>query len=192
MKRILPLLILMTAGASLRAQTGYYNVTQLSFLIAEENASSPIRSNMAPSVANISGYRFNEFVSMGVGIGMTALSYPIFPLFVDLRTSLVKGSFGPVVVVKGGYSFANSKKEIFPNEYYNVGYKNRGGVMLNPEIGIKMPMTERADFMLTIGYWYQHVSSDMKDKGGYNSYYQSHTRSSDLSRLSFSVSFMFK
>lgn len=195
MKRLSILsLLCLFVSISLWAQKneGFFNLTQLSFLIAEENTSSPLRSNMAPSVVNISGYRFNEYASLGVGVGMTALSYVIVPVFADLRIALFKGSLSPVVAIKGGYSFAKSKKEIFPNEYYNVDYKNRGGGMFNPEIGIKMAMNDRADFMLTFGYWYQHVKSEMKDNTYNPGYNRTHNRTSDLNRLSFSISFLFK
>ena len=117
------------------------------------------------------------------------MSYLIFPVFADFRVTFLKSNLSPVMAVKGGYAFANSKKEIFQGNYYNGDYKNTGGGMFNPEIGFKVTMTERADFMLTIGYWYQHVKSDIKEKYGYN---QTHTRTSDLNRLSFSVSFLFK
>ena len=176
---------------SKNSSQGYYNITQLSFLIAEENASSPAKSNMVPSVVNINGYRFNDYVSMGVGVGMTALSYTIFPIFADLRVTLFEGDLSPIVVVKGGYAFSSSKKEIFQNAYYNVDYKNRGGGMFNPELGFKLKMTERADFMLTIGYWFQHVSSEMKPKDE-SIINQIHHRTSDLNRLSLSISFLFK
>jgi hypothetical protein len=192
MKKLLLMLSLcLSANLPLQAQ-GYFNLTQLSFLIADENERSPAKSNMAPSVVNINGYRFNEHVSMGVGIGMTALSYMIFPLFADFRVTFLKGNLSPVLAVKGGYAFANSTKEVFPNEYSGE-YKNSGGGMFNPEIGFKITMSERADFMLTVGYWYQHVQSEIKNGSGYY-YYGSgtHNRIADLNRLSFSVSFLFK
>jgi len=186
-KRFLLLLLCVLVGTSLWPQN-YYNLTQLSFLIADEHQFSPIKSNMAPSVVNIHGYRFNDHFSMGIGAGMTAMSYLIFPIFADFRVTFLKDNLSPVLAVKGGYAFANSKKEIF-QETYNGDYKNMGGGMFNPEIGFKVTMTERADFILTIGYWYQHVKSEIKSKYGY---YQTHTRTSDLNRLSFSVSFLFK
>jgi len=186
--RFLLLSFCLLAGSSLWAQN-YYNLTQLSFLIADENEFSPIKSNMASSVVNINGYRFNEHFSMGVGVGITAMSYLIFPVFADFRVTFLKSNLSPVMAVKGGYAFANSKKEIFKGAYYG-DYKNTGGGMFNPEIGFKVTMTERADFMLTIGYWYQHVKSEIKDKTNY--YYGTHYRTSDLNRLSFSVSFLFK
>jgi hypothetical protein len=195
MKKILFIALCLLASSSLWAQHpsanssshGYFNLTQLSFLIAEENDLSPIKSNMAPSVVNINGYRFNEHVSLGVGVGITAMSYVIVPVFADFRATLVKGNLSPVVALKGGYAFANSKKKIF-NEYYGE-FTNSGGAMVNPEVGFKVMMSERIDFMMTIGYWYQHVESEITNTGGY---YQKQNRISDLNRLSFSVSFLFR
>jgi len=194
MKKIPLLLLSLFAGASVWAQSssseGYYNLTQLSFLIAEANEYSPIKSNMAPSVVNINGYRVNDYFSMGIGVGMTALSYVIFPVFADFRVNLSTGNMTPVLALKAGHAFANNKKEIFQGQYYG-DYRNRGGWMVNPEIGFKVPMTERSDFLLTIGYWYQHVESEIKSNTGYY-YAQTHNRVSDLNRLSFSVCFLFK
>ena len=189
MKKFLILSCCLLAGWSLCAQSqGYFNITQLSFLIAEENTSSPIKSNMAPSVVNINGVYLNEYVSLGIGAGMTAMSYSIFPVFADLRFTFFKGNLSPMLALKGGYAFANNKKEIFLNEYYNGEYKNRGGGMFNPEFGFKVGMTDRSAFILTIGYWYQHVTSEIKEKYGYN---LTHNRTSDLNRLSFCIGFLF-
>jgi hypothetical protein len=192
MKKFLVLSGCLLAGILLRAQSKeYFNLTQLSFMIGEENKFSPAKSNMTPSVVIINGCRYDEFISIGIGVGMTALSYPVFPLFADIRFTLFKGNLSPVLALKGGYSFAKSKKEIFENDYYNMNYKNSGGGMFNPEIGIKIGMTDRSAFMLTIGYWYQHVKSEMTNKQNDYYYNQTHNRSSDLNRLSFSIGFMF-
>jgi hypothetical protein len=193
-KALLFTLLCLIAGTSLWAQQssseGYYNLTQLSFLIAEENEYSPAKSNLAPSVVNINGYRVSEHFSLGIGIGMTALSYVIFPVFADFRIDLSKGSLSPIIAFKAGYAFANNKKEIFQGQYYGT-YRNSGGAMVNPEMGFKVKMTERSDFLLTIGYWYQHVQSEIKNESGYGQY-GTHKRVTDLNRLSFSISFLFK
>jgi hypothetical protein len=117
---------------------------------------------------------------------MIPLPYTIFPVFADFRVTLFKSNLSPVLALKGGYAIANNKKDI-----WNYGYestKNTGGGMINPELGFRIPMTERADFMLTIGYWYQHIKSELKSGG----YYQIHDRELDLNRLSFSIGFLFK
>ena len=167
---------------------GWYNLTQMSFIMGEMNESSPAKSNLIPSVTSIYGCRVNEGFSLGLGVGMTSFSYPVFPIFADFRFTLLKGNLSPVLAFKGGYSVANNSKKIFPNEY-NGDYKNTGGGMLNPEFGFKVMMTERADFLLTFGYYYQHLKSGVKDSG---SYYMSHERVTDINRLSFTIGFLFK
>ena len=167
---------------------GCYNLVQTSFIIGEENEYSPAKSNMIPSVVSIFGCRINDHFSLGLGIGMTSYSYTVFPLFADVRFTLFKGNLSPVFALKGGYSFADSKKEIFPREYYG-DYKNTGGGMFNPEFGFKVMMTERADFLLTIGYYYQHLKSEIKNS---NTNHIVHDRVTDINRLSFTIGFLFK
>ena len=169
---------------------GWYNLTQLSFITGEENASSAAKSNMIPSVVMINGCRMNEHVSLGLGVGMTSFSYIVFPVFADVRFTLFKGDLSPVLALKGGYSIAKNTKEIFPNQYYG-DYKNTGGGMFNPELGFKVKMTERADFQLTIGYYYQHLKSEINNTPG-SSYGMKHERISDINRLSFTIGFLFK
>jgi len=174
---------------SLSAQhKGYFNLTQLSFLIAEDDQYSPVKSTMAPSLVNINGYRIDEHISLGIGAGVTALSYMIFPVFADFRITFLKGNFSPVLALKGGYAFANNTKKLF-NEY-NGDFKNTGGGMFHPEVGVKVIMTENLEFLLTVGYWYQHVKSEIKNDGYY--YGRIHNRDSYLNRLSFSIGFLFK
>ncbi|MDR2584720.1 MAG: hypothetical protein LBC84_00630 [Prevotellaceae bacterium] len=198
MKKIIIITIFLVAGINLLAQDrskseGYYNLTQLSFLMGEvnEDAPTPVKQNMIPSVVNINGYRANEHFSIGLGIGMTPFSYTIFPVFADLRITLFDDHLSPVLALKAGYAFTNSKKDAW--EYHSNDVTNRGGAMVNPEFGIKVSITERADFMLTIGYWYQHLKSEMK--GAYPGYYDygyDRTRTADINRLSLSLGFLFK
>ena len=195
MRKLLLLLVCLWAGASLQAQglknpsEGYFNLTCLSFLMGEANDASPtpIKSNLIPSVVTINGYRVNEHFSIGVGVGTTIFSYTIFPVFADFRITLFKDdNLSPILAFKGGYAFAGSNKDIWG--YYNTDNKNRGGAMLNPEVGVKVKMTDRADFVLSIGYWYQHLKSEIK---GHN-YYYDRTHTTDINRLSFGIGFLFK
>jgi len=194
MRKLLLLSICLFAGASMSAQErtkssseGYFNLTQLSFLMGEVNeiSQTPVRSNMIPSVVNINGYRANEHFSIGVGVGMVPLAYTIIPVFADFRITLFKDNLSPVIAFKGGYSFANSRKDIWG--LYSTDNRNTGGMMLHPEIGVKVTITDRADFMLTIGYWYQHLKSEIK---GMN--YYDRTRTTDINRLSISLGFQFQ
>ena len=193
MRKLLTFCLCLWAVSLLQAQEykktseGYFNLTQLSFLMGEvnENAPSPVQSNIIPSVAMINGYRVNEHFSIGLGVGTTFLSYTIFPVFADFRFTLFKDNVTPLLAFKGGYAFSNSNKDIWG--YNTTEIKNRGGAMLNPELGVKVKMADRADFMLTIGYWYQHLQSEMNGR-----YYYHYNRKADIHRLSFSIGFLFK
>ncbi|MCL1973583.1 MAG: hypothetical protein FWG54_02040 [Bacteroidetes bacterium] len=191
MKKLLLLSLCLWAGASVKAQTseGYFNLTQLSFLMGEVNDNGPtsVRQNMIPSVVNINGYRANEYLSIGVGVGMVPLAYTIVPIFADFRITLFNDNLSPVIALKAGYSYAKSKKDIY--NYYGADYIHRGGAMLNPEIGFKVMATKRADFILSIGYWYQHLKSETKS---YVYYGGTRTINSDINRLSISLGFLFK
>ncbi|MDR2231838.1 MAG: hypothetical protein LBE56_01800 [Tannerella sp.] len=165
--------------------TGYFNLTQLSLLIGETESGAPEQSAMIPSVVNISGYRFSEHFSMGLGVGMTPTPYSHFPVFVDMRYTFLKGNLRPVLAIKGGYSFARNSKD-FWNYGSNNDIKNIGGGMFNPEIGFRIPMSDSADFLFTLGYWYQRLGSKA---GVYTS--QVYERQLNFNRLSFTIGFMF-
>ena len=191
MKKIILVSLSLLAVVSLWGQkspSGYYNLTQLSFLIGEmnNNSPSPMQSNMIPSVVMINGHRVDEHFSMGIGVGMTPLAYTIIPVFADFRITFFKDNLSPILAFKCGYSFSGSKKDIWG--YNSPQNRNTGGFMLHPEIGVKVAITERAEFLLTIGYWYQHLKSEMKQSG----YYNNRTITTDLNRLSFSIGFLFK
>ena len=169
---------------------GWYNLTQMSFIIGEENASSAAKSNMIPSVVTINGFRMSEHVSMGLGVGLTSYSYIVFPVFADLRFTFLKENLSPVLALKGGYSIAKNSKEIFPGQY-SGDYKNSGGGLFNPEFGFKVMMTERVDFLLTLGYYYQHLKTEINNSPG-SSYGMRHDRITEINRLSFTIGFLFK
>ncbi|MDR2147800.1 MAG: hypothetical protein LBE91_15210 [Tannerella sp.] len=161
-------------------------VNGLALLIGETESGAPEQSAMIPSVVNISGYRFSEHFSMGLGVGMTPTPYAHFPVFADFRYTFLKGALSPVLALKGGYSFARNNKD-FWNYGYNENIKNIGGGMFNPEIGFKIPMSERADFLFTLGYWYQRLGSKAE---GYAS--QTYERQLNFNRLSFTIGFLFQ
>ena len=184
------------AGSSLRAQDYdkplrpmsevYYNLTQFMFLMGEITDGSPVTSEMIPSLVNITGCRINDHFSMGMGVGVLFSPYTLIPLFADFRVTFLKGNLSPVMAFKGGYAIAKNSKDIW--NYGSDNTSNHGGAMLNPEIGFKVQMTDRADFMLTFGYWYQHLESEYTG----NYYSQIHNRKIDLNRLSFTIGFLFK
>jgi len=202
MKHLLLLFILSFAVVPVAAQSNeqeakkpagsYYNLTQLSFIIGETSDLSATTANFVPSVTTINGYRFNDHFSMGVGVGVAAYDYLVFPVFADFRVSIFKGNFTPIAAFKGGYAFADNDKELFPNRFYEMNYTNTGGWMCNPEIGFKITVNDHCEFLLTVGYYYQGLDSEVKPKTPTPYNPDKYNFSTNVNRVSFTVGFVFQ
>lgn len=175
------------------SSSGYYNLTQLSFITGEPEEISPISTNLVPSVTVVNGYRFNEYFSMGAGVGVTAYAYLVYPLFADIRWNVFKDGFTPVLAFRGGYAFAGNDKPFLGNSayYYEGSYENSGGWMCNPEIGFKTTINPHFDFLLSVGYYYQGLESKITTEGGYSRAVV-HNINTDVNRLTFTIGFLFK
>ncbi|MDR3235495.1 MAG: hypothetical protein LBT48_02060 [Prevotellaceae bacterium] len=179
----------------------YYNVTQLSFIIGETDEYAESGQHLVPHISTINGIRFNKFFTAGIGVGASAYEYMVYPLFLDLRMNTMSlGTFSPIVVIKSGYSMAFSKnalKSSIDDFAPGAEYKNKGGWMFSPELGIKTSVNEHLDLLFTVGYYFQMLESDIFgisiEDIGYNPYYEPslHNRTTNANRVSFSIGFMF-
>ncbi|MDR2802159.1 MAG: hypothetical protein LBB31_02955 [Prevotellaceae bacterium] len=175
-----------------KSAEGYYNLTQLSFVVGETDDLSAA-PNLVTSVTTINGYRINEHVSIGVGVGIAAYKYAAFPVFADIRWHIFKGNFTPLFAFKGGYAFADNSKNIFSAYYYyEPAYKNTGGWMCHPEIGFKTAINPSFEFVFTLGYYYQGLKSEITESAQYRGYPLLHTVTTNLNRVSFTIGFLFK
>ncbi|MDR0581398.1 MAG: hypothetical protein LBG31_00370 [Prevotellaceae bacterium] len=171
-----------------KSPAGYYNLTQLLFTSGEIDELSPA-PHLVSAVTTVNGYRINEHVAIGIGVGIAAYKYAVFPVFADIRYHIFKGNFTPLIAFKGGYAFADNDKHIFSrNYYYEATYKNTGGWMCNPEIGFKTAINPSCDFVFTLGYYYQGLKSEVTE----SAQYRVHTTTANLNRVSFTIGFLFK
>lgn len=96
----------------------------------------------------IAAYRFIPQLSAGIGTGIryyfeerTGLNRnPILPLLGDVRFNFLDTPLSPYVAVTGGYSFD-----------LGDGF-NPFGLILNPQVGISIRMTERLFLNAGVGY----------------------------------------
>jgi hypothetical protein len=142
------------------------------------------------------GYMFNEHWTAGVGVGFEIFDHNHFPVFIDVRHTLWDDKVSPFFAVKTGYAIGNLKKEHYDDlylnygEYYNnVYFRNHGGFMLHPEMGVKIPLSENADLMFTVAYRYQKTKTTVSEDYGQRRNWE-HKES--LNRLSFGVAVMFR
>jgi hypothetical protein len=154
---------------------------------------------VAPSFTITNGYLFNEHWAAGAGVGFEIFDYNLFPIFAELRYTLWDHKISPFVVVKGGYSFASFKTknydELYLNwtPYYlnNVGLRHYGGLMVHPEIGVKVPLSDNSDLLFTVAYRYQKTKSVAR-KDYDNNQFDEWEHTEDINRLSFGVAIMFR
>jgi hypothetical protein len=162
----------------------YFNHTQVSFLIGEESEDQQ-RKAMIPSFQTTNGIRIGSHWGIGLGIGVEPYEYVAFPVFISGYYFLNNKKNSPYCSFKGGYAFANSHKKI-GNYYYNGEYDNRGGLMFNPEIGVRFKVSG-FDLTLSGGYRFQRLESRITADGTIYTY----THRVDYKRTSVTLGIIF-
>ena len=121
-----------------------------------------------PFIAMTNGYMFNEHIAAGIGVGMDIFDFNLFPVFADIRLTLWDHKISPFLGFKTGYSFASAKKknhegalfvDYLQGQVIEAYIRNYGGFMLHPEIGVKVPLSEKSDMMFTVAYRYQKTKT---------------------------------
>jgi len=180
----------------------YFNTTQISMLMGNRptNERSPnyydARTEFFPSVTMTNGYVFNEYVAIGIGVGFEIFDRNLFPVFIDIRRTFWDKDISPFFAFKMGRSFSNLKKHYdnlsLIHEPYNVNnvyYKKDGGLMVHPEMGVKIPLNENVDLLFTVAYRYQKTKSTISQNFGAKNRWE-HEES--MNRLSFGMAVMFR
>jgi hypothetical protein len=185
-----------------RKEKGFYNIMHVSLLFGTNqftDVSTYFRTTIAPSFTITNGYIFNEHWAAGAGVGFEIFNYNLFPLFAELRYTLWDNKISPFVVLKGGYSFADFNAKHYDELYltwppYNINdisLQNYGGFMLNPEVGVKVPLNENSDLLFTAAYRFQKTRSVAR-KESTNGQFDEWEHKEDINRLSFGIAIMFR
>lgn len=154
---------------------------------------------VAPSFTITNGYRFDKHWAVGAGVGFEIFDHNLFPLFAEIRYTLWDDKISPFVVVKGGYSFGGFNYKHYDDLYLNwspyyvndARLRNYGGLMFNPEIGVKVPLNENSDLMISAAYRYQKTKSVVR-KDYDETQFDEWEHKEDINRLSFSLAIMFR
>jgi hypothetical protein len=157
------------------------------------------RMTVAPSFTITNGYMFNEHWATGAGVGYEIFGHSLFPLFAELRYTLWDSKISPVIIMKGGYAFGNFKATHYDDLYlewspYHVNdasLRHYGGLMLHPEIGIKVPLNENSDLLFTAAYRHQKTKSVAR-KDYESNQFDEWEHKENLNRISFGVAIMFR
>lgn len=120
--------------------SGYYNRTGADLLFG--NGTSTAR------YFTINGYRFNQYISAGMGIGYVPYNDPLglIPIFTDLTYNFTDGDVSPYLYVRLGYSYSTQAEDDVTMETHN------GGVMINPGIGLQFATGQSWGWYLNTGF----------------------------------------
>ena len=186
----------------------YFNTTQISVLMGNRPINERRLSNTGylddrthffPSVTMTNGKRFNEHWAAGVGVGVEIFDRYLFPVFADVRYTLWGNKVSPFIAFKLGYSFGNSKKIYYDNltihfdpyRISNADYKKGGGMLLHPEAGVTIPLSNKTDLLFTVAYRYQKTKSTVTP-GEDAEWKDKFEHKESINRLSFGVGITFR
>ena len=189
-----------------RKKDGCFNLTQVSLLmgnrkLSEQNNSyyNNNRNTMlvSPSVTMTCGRMFNEKWAAGIGMGLEIFSHTLLPVFLDIRHTLRDNDVSPFFALKMGYAIGNFEEKHYDDLYLdyqpfyvnNANFRNHGGFMLHPEMGVKFPLSEKADLLFSVAYRYQRMRTTVSQSFGQNVKWE---HKADIKRLSFSAAIMFR
>ena len=138
-------------------QKGYYNLTQIHLWIADPGREDWYDFTTAPAISNISGYRFSEHLSTGMGIGVDIYERGLMmPLFADIRGDLFKAKqVSPHYSGQIGYSFPLTQNEITNWQGQLSEAENKGGMRYGANVGIHIYTASNISWLISMGYHYQ-------------------------------------
>lgn len=165
---------------------GYYNLSSIGLLFGEgANGYQPLAS-----LTMVNGWQFKQRIFTGIGVGYEFYDWGVLPLFADIKYFFSPDVVTPFVSLKVGYSFPLSNTT-GRSDYYGQQSKLFGGVLLNPELGLSVPVGSHNAFVFAIGYHYQELSSEEPENQWY--YYQSkRVVYTHYNRISLRVGFVFQ
>jgi len=140
------------------------------------------RGNIFSGMQTSFGYKFNPHLGIGGGIAIERLSnlptysyytanFTYMPVFAELRYTMLKSRFSPVLALQGGYKILintpSSQMDewwtwLYPpyawNYYYNYDTYTRGGLFATIEAGVNVKVYKRFGVYASVDYSIWSVS----------------------------------
>lgn len=134
-------------------EKGYVNMTTIGSLIgpAENQKAAPF------SLLIEHDYRLNRYFMAGVSMGYEVLNESLMPVGTSLHFTLPLGRNLLFTGGSAGYLFSLENPD---NDYFT---KASGGIYFNPELGILLPFSENAGFVVALGYRYGRLNYTRED-----------------------------
>jgi hypothetical protein len=154
---------------------GYVHYTELGPLAGSNRASNGVTTS-AFSFQTVNGYKFNQYLFTGIGVGADLYAVQTFvPIVLSVRGDFTKrGNKIPFYFVEGGYSINATSNDV-------DGIKYKGGNTFAAGVGLKILFNENTGFVIGAGYRFQRSELVEKTK----------TTIEDFDRLTLRIGFSF-
>lgn len=132
---------------------GFYIDASYAMLFGKASEFSSTRFGMSLNVA--ANYRFNSYISLGVGVEPTALfvsgNYQMLPIYIHFTGNVQERRVSPVYSLDIGWSFVGSSEQ--NNDFTSVA----GGYFVRPGIGVRFNK-----FVVGLSYQLQNVNTTIE------------------------------
>lgn len=161
----------------------YYNQSTVALLFGE--GSSGIQPKA--SITMVNGWQWHRRIYAGLGLGYEYYDRGVMPLFAEGKYFFSGSSFSPFLSFRIGYALPVEKR--VQSDYYGLVTGTYGGVLLNPEAGVRLRINSHAGFIAGIGFNYQELShrESYYTWGSYDRTVFTH-----YNRISFRIGFVFQ
>jgi hypothetical protein len=103
------------------------------------------------------GYQFKNGLGVGIGSGLEEMDITIIPIYADIRYYPLKTRISPFALLKTGYGFAASDKDL-ERDFYYTPVDSKGGFLFNAMAGISLYTWQRFAINIGVGYRYQKIT----------------------------------
>ena len=165
-------------------QKGFYSHSTIGMLIGKSESEDA----ESFSFHTTAGYQFNNFVGLGLGIGIEKLKTEIVPVYLSFKSNFEERANSPFFQCGIGYSFPLSNEKS-TDEYNNNSYKYEGGFNIGFDVGILSYKAQNKAFTITAGYRYQRVKETFT--GYYWTGNSTQKNTYDFNRVAVKIGFMF-
>ncbi len=163
-----------------KKKNSYVNIFDIGYLIASGQASMEFNGHSdkhdneyeAYSVRDVNGFLASKNFILGIGIGYenytsSATDFlpktEYIPLFIDLRSFNGSKSTSAYFACDLGYKFGLTKTSAtiyddFSSTLYTVDDEFKGGLFVNPALGVRIQLNMKFALHVSIGYEFQNCS----------------------------------
>jgi hypothetical protein len=143
-------------------KSGFINISEVSFCPGVGNVKvgsySFKNEDYSFGFRTINGAQVNEHLSLGIGLGIDKYkNTSLLPITFDARATFLKGKVSPVFTANIGYAISLDG--------------DKGGLVINPQIGVKAYISKTVAYLFNIGYKWQGQEV-LVPTDTYNSFYQ--------------------